>query len=43
MFTPKSRTGADRPQYTDEVNRITEKVKEALDLPAAREPEMFNY
>ena len=43
MFTPKSRTGADRPQYTDEVNRITEKAKAALDLGAGREPKIFNY
>lgn len=43
LFTPKSRTGADRPQYRDEVNRINEKVRAALDLPATREPEIFNY
>lgn len=43
MFTPKSRTGADRPQYRDEVDRINEKVKAALDLPATREPEIFKY
>lgn len=43
MFTPKSRTGRDQPQYKEEVNRINEKVKAALGLPATKEPEIFNY